>query len=195
MLNKIWAILLLVGFGAAIINGRVEEATMAAIDSSKAAIEICLGLLGIICLWSGLMNIAQKSGLMTYISKIAAPFMGFLFPEIPKSHPAMGAILMNMTANFLGLGNAATPFGIKAMNEMQKLNFFKDTASNSMCMFLVLNAASLQLIPATIIAIRASCGSNNPAEIVGPIWITSICASITGIILAKIFARRNIKIL
>ncbi|HOM02511.1 MAG TPA: nucleoside recognition domain-containing protein [Acetivibrio sp.] len=188
MLNYIWFAMLITGFAVGIINGRIDELTQAVVDSSKSAVEISIGLLGIMCLWTGLMEVAEKSGIVRGIAKAVRPVMKFLFPGIPKGHPAGGAIVMNLVANFLGLGNAATPLGIKAMNELQKLNPNKDTATNEMSMFLVLNTACIQFIPATIIALRAAAGSKNPAEIIGTIWVASICAFIAGIIAAKILS-------
>jgi len=188
MLNYIWLALLIIGFAVGIINGRIDAVTQAAMNSAKSAVELCIGLLGVMCLWTGLMGIAEKSRLVAYIAKIVRPATSFLFPEIPRKHPAIGAIVMNMVANLFGLGNAATPLGIKAMSELQKLNPEKDTATNSMSMFLVLNTAAIQLIPATVITIRSLAGSKNPSEIIGPVWITSVCATITGIFVVKLFA-------
>lgn len=189
MLNYIWVGLLLIGFAAGIINGRIDQVTKAAIDSAQSAVMVCIGLLGVMCLWTGLMKIAEKSGLIRSISKLVRPVLILLFPGIPKDHPALGAIVMNLVANFLGLGNAATPLGIKAMNELQKLNKDKKTATDSMSMFLVLNTAAIQLIPASIIALRTSEGSKKPAEIIVCIWIASVCATIMGIIAAKLLAK------
>ncbi len=188
MLNYIWVGMLIIGFVVGMMNGRINEVTKAAIDSSKTAVELSIGLLGIMCLWTGLMNIAEKSGMIRYLSRLARPVLGFLFPGIPKGHPAMGAVVMNLAANFLGLGNAATPLGIKAMGELQKINPSKDIATNAMCMFLVLNTSAIQLIPATIIALRSAEGSANPAEIIGTIWVASICATITGVVSVKILS-------
>ncbi len=188
MLNYIWLGMIVIGFAVGILNGRVDQVTQAAMGSAKSAVELAIGLLGIMCLWTGLMNIAEKSGLVQYISKIVRPFFRILFPGIPKKHPANGAIVMNFVANLLGLGNAATPLGLKAMNELQKLNDKKDTASDAMCMLLVFNTSCLQLIPATIIALRSAAGSANPGEIIGTIWIATICASIAGITSVKIFS-------
>jgi len=188
MLNYVWMGMLVIGFFVGILNGRVEEVTKAAINSAGKAVELGIGLLGIMCLWTGLMNIAEKSGMMQYISRALKPVLKFLFPDIPEKHPAMGAIVMNLAANFLGLGNAATPLGLKAMSELQKLNRHKDTATDSMCMFLVLNTAAIQLIPATVIAIRTKFNSQNPEEIIGTVWIASICATIAGIIAAKVLS-------
>lgn len=192
MLNNIWFGMIIIGVIVGTINGRIDEVTKAAMDSAKTAVEICIGLLGVMCLWTGLMSIAQKSGLVTFVARKVKPIMRFLFPGILDGHPALGAIVMNMVANFFGLGNAATPLGIKAMTELQKLNGDKEVASDSMSMFLVLNTAAIQAIPATIIALRASIGSKNPAEIVGSIWFASICATIAGVIAAKIFSAKKI---
>mgnify|MGYP005843907369 CR=1 FL=1 len=188
MLNYIWFGLLVIGFVVGIMNGRIEAVTQAAIDSAGKAVELCITLLGIMCLWTGLMGVAERSGLMRAISRLMRPVIYFLFPELPKKHPAAGAIVMNLSANFLGLGNAATPLGLKAMVELQKLNRKKDTATNAMCMFLVLNTSAIQLIPATIIAVRTKLGSANPAEIIGTIWVASACASIVGVTVVKILS-------
>lgn len=189
MLNYIWMGLLLLGFIIGIFNGRIDEVTKAAMDSAQSAVTVCIGLLGVMCLWTGLMKIAEKSGIVTGIGRLVRPVMMFLFPELPKGHPAQGAIVMNLVANFLGLGNAATPLGIKAMSELQDLNNDKKTATDSMCMFLVLNTAAIQLIPANIIALRTAEGSKKPAEIIVCIWIASVCATIMGVLAAKLLAR------
>ena len=185
MLNYIWIILLLVGFLTGFLNGRIEEVTQAAVDSSKGAIDLGIGLMGILCMWSGLMAIAEKSGLVNYISKLMRPILKSVFPGVPPNHPAMGAIIMNLAANFFGLGNAATPLGLKAMNELQKLNRYKDTATDSMSMFLVLNTAAIQLVPATLIALRSFAGSKNPADVIITIWGASLCACVAGVFTAK----------
>lgn len=189
MLNYIWMGMLVLGFALGIINGRIEQVTQALIDSSKAAVELCIGLLGIMCLWTGLMKIAEQSGMVEKISSLARPVMAVLFPGIPKNHPAIGSIMMNLVANMLGLGNAATPLGIKAMEELQKLNAKKDTATNEMSMFLVLNTSAIQLVPATIIAVRSAKGSKNPAEVIVTIWGASLFAAIVGILSAKFMSK------
>ena len=189
MLNYIWLGMLIVGFAIGIINGRIEDVTKAAINSAGRAIELSIGLLGIMCLWTGLMAIAEKSGMIRVIARLFRPLLKLLFPEIPKKHPALGTVVMNLAANFLGLGNAATPLGLKAMADLQELNPRKDIATNAMCMFLVLNTSAIQLIPATVIAIRTDAQSANPAEIIIAVWIASICATIVGIIAVKLFIR------
>ncbi len=189
MLNYIWMGLLLVGFAVGIINGRIDEVTKAAMDSAQSAVTVCIGLLGVMCLWTGLMKVAEKSGLVAGIGRLVRPVMTFLYPDIPKNHPALGAIVMNLVANFLGLGNAATPLGIKAMSQLQSLNKDKKTATDSMCMFLVMNTAAIQLVPASIIALRTAEGSKKPAEIIVCIWMASVCATIMGVIAAKLLSR------
>lgn len=189
MLNYVWFGMLVVGFVVGVLNGKADAVTRAVMESAGSAVQLSIGLLGIMCLWTGLMGIAEKSGLVQSLAKIVRPIMRFIFPEIPKNHAAFGTILMNLAANFFGLGNAATPLGIKAMNELQKINTRKGTASNSMAMFLVLNTAAFQLIPATIIALRAAAGSKNPGEIMGTIWVATICASIAGITAVKLFTK------
>jgi spore maturation protein A len=193
MLNYVWTIMLGVGFIVGILNGKADKVTKAVMDSAGNAVQLCIGLLGIMCLWTGLMGIAEKSGLVGSLAAIVRPVINFLFPEIPKKHKAVGAIVMNLAANFFGLGNAATPLGIKAMNELQRLNPNKASATNAMSMFLVLNTSAIQLIPATIIAIRAAAGSANPGEIIITIWVASICASIAGVIAVKIFSLRELQ--
>jgi spore maturation protein A len=187
MLNYIWFGMLVIGIIIGMMNGRVNEVTNAAIESAGDAIKFSINLLGIMCLWSGLMKIAEKSGLVKTIASAVRPVLGFLFPQIPKNHPSMGAIVMNLAANILGLGNAATPLGLKAMSELQKLNPSKHTVSNEISMFLILNTASLQLIPTSVIAIRAHAGSKNPAEVISTVWIASASAAIAGIVSAKVF--------
>lgn len=188
MLNYIWFGMIVFGFIVGIMNGKIDAVTQAAIDSSSKAIEISIALLGVMCLWTGLMNIAEKSGLVQYLARILRPLLKFLFPGIPKRHKATGAVVMNLVANMLGLGNAATPLGLKAMVELQKLNSNKDTATDAMSMFLVLNTSFVQLIPATVIAIRSATGSRNPSEIIGTAWVSSVSATIVGIAAVKLFS-------
>ncbi len=189
MLNYIWAGMLLVGFAVGIVNGRLEEVTQAAFTSAGKAVELCIGLLGIMCLWSGLMKVMEKSGLIRLIARFASPVMGMLFPKLTGNKKAQGAIVMNLAANFMGLGNAATPLGIRAMEELQKANAGSDTASDSMCMFLVLNTSAIQLIPATVIAIRMDAGSAAPSEIMACVWFASVCATLTGITAVRLLSR------
>ena len=189
MLNYVWAGMLVAGFITGILNGRVDEVTQAAFSSAGRAVELSIGLLGIICLWSGLMNIAEKSGLIKVVAWLTKPILRLLFPQIAKNNRALGAIVMNLAANFLGLGNAATPLGIRAMNELQKVNGKSDIASDSMCMFLVLNTSAIQLIPTTVIALRINAGSTAPSEITFGVWMASICATLVGVSMAGFLSR------
>ena len=188
MLNYIWLGLLVFGFTVGILNNRIEAVTQAAMQSAGNAVELCIGLLGIMCLWTGLMRIADKSGLIRIFARGIQYFVPLLFPGVPKKHPAIGAVVMNLAANMLGLGNAATPLGLKAISELQKLNIKKDTSTDAMSMFLVLNTSAVQLVPATIIAVRSAAGSASPAEITGAIWVASIFATITGVLTVKILS-------
>lgn len=185
MLNIIWAALIIVGFSVGALTGNINNVTNAAIESAKSAVELALGLIGVMALWLGIMKIAEDSGLIKLISKALKPIMIFLFPDVPETHPAMGAMIMNISANILGLGNAATPFGLKAMEELQKLNKYKDTATNAMVTFLAINTSSVTLIPATTIALLAAAGAPNPTEIIGPTIISTTISTTAAIIAAK----------
>lgn len=188
MLNYIWMGMLVTGFIIGMLNGRLEEVTQAAFASTGRAVELGIGLIGIMCLWSGLMNISEKSGLIKAVAWLARPLLRLLFPQIAKNNRALGAIVMNLAANFLGLGNAATPLGIRAMTELQKVNGKSDTASDSMCMFLVLNTSAIQLIPTTVIALRNDAGSAAPSEITACVWVASILATLTGITMVRLLS-------
>lgn len=191
MINIIWAVLLISGFLVGAITGNIEGVTNAAIDSGKMAVELALGLIGVMGLWLGIMKVAEDSGLIRGISKLLKPIMVLLFPDIPPEHPAMGAMIMNISANILGLGNAATPFGLKAMKELQTLNNKKDTATNSMITFLAINTSSVTLIPATTIGILSAAGAKNPTEIIGPTIMATTISTIVAIIAAKTIGKRN----
>lgn len=190
MVNGIWVVMILAGLLMGLLTGDLEAVTQSALDSAKYAVELCIGLIGIYALWLGLMKVAEESGLVKGIARRMSRIMRFLFPGVPERHPAMGAMTMNLIANMLGLGNAATPLGIKAMHELQSLNQKKDTASDAMCMFLIINTSSIQLIPATVVALRSAAGSKNPTEIIGTSLAVTICSTLVGIISAKIMARR-----
>jgi spore maturation protein A len=166
MINYIWAALLIIGFVVGAINGNIQEVTNAAIENAETAVNIALGLIGIMTLWLGIMKIAEDAGLVQKLANLIKPVTKRLFPEVPADHPAMGAIIMNLAANMLGLGNAATPLGLKAMQELQKLNKNKDTATNAMVMFLAINTSSVTLIPATTIGILSAAGGTNPTNII-----------------------------
>ncbi|MGE5391444.1 MAG: nucleoside recognition domain-containing protein [Deltaproteobacteria bacterium] len=181
MLNYIWLFLLAVGIIFAAVNGRVEVVTDAALKSSKEAVELCINLVGIMALWLGIMKIAEKAGLVRCLARALKPITVRLFPSVPPEHPAIGAIIMNLAANILGLGNAATPFGMKAMQELKELNGDSDEASTAMCTFLALNTSCITLLPATIIGVRLSFNSANPVEIVGPCIFATGFSMIVGV--------------
>ncbi|MBU5592152.1 spore maturation protein [Clostridium sp. MSJ-4] len=189
MINYIWFFMIFIGICMGLFSGKAEILSKAVIDSAGSTVELIIGLLGIMSLWCGIMKIAEKSGLTEKISKMLSPILKFLFKDAAKNEKALGAIVMNLTANIMGLSNAATPFGIKAMEEMQKLNKDKVRASNDMSLFLVLNAACVQLIPTTIISLRAVEGSSNPAVIIIPVIITTLTAAIVGVTCCKILER------
>lgn len=185
MLNIIWPIFIIIAFVYAIFAGNIESVNKSIFDSAGSAVELSITFLGTMCLWNGIMKIVQKTSLMEKLTKFLKPFMKILFPELKKDSKAYSEITMNIIANILGLGNAATPLGLKAMQTMQEENNKKDTISNSMAMFIVLNTASLQLIPTTVIAIRTSLGSESASYVIIPIWIATVIAAITAIIITK----------
>ena len=189
MLNIIWVVLLVSGIIIGAFTGNIQAVTDAIMSYADTGVELALGLIGMMSLWLGIMKIAEKSGLILLIGKALRPVMKFLFPEVPEDHPAMGSMVMNISANILGLGNAATPLGIKAMKELQQHNEDKETASNSMCMFLAINTSSVTLIASSVIAYRLAAGSNNPTEIVGPTIIATLASTIAAIIAVKIFEK------
>lgn len=168
---------------------KMRSVTNSALEYAGIAVEIALGLIGIMALWLGVMKVAEEAGLIRIIARAVRPITKFLFPDVPSDHPAMGSMIMNISANMLGLGNAATPFGLKAMEELDKLNPEKGTATNAMVTFLAINTAGLTLIPATAIAIRAASGSSNPAIIIGTSIFGALCASVVGITAAKVFEK------
>ena len=170
-------------------EGRLGELTAAALDAAGKASTFALGLVGILALWMGLMRIAEEAGLLRGIARLAAPLLRRLFPGVPESHPAMSAILMNVSANMLGLGNAATPFGIRAMQELESLNPHPGTASDAQAMLTALNTASIQLVPATALALRVAAGSRAPAEIIGPTLLASLAGVVVAIAAAHFLGR------
>ena len=189
MLNIIWPIFIIISFIYAIFSGNLDKLNESIFSSTSEAVNLCINLLGTICLWNGIMQIANKTTIMDKLTKFLNPLIRFLFPNVQKNSKLHKEISMNMVANILGLGNAATPLGLKAMKTMQKENKNKDTLTNSMITFIVINTASMQLIPTTVIAIRSTMGSNNPTSIVFPVWIATICAAIAGITATKIFIK------
>ena len=177
MVNWIWVFLIFIGIITAGINGNIAVINQAVLEGAKTGVTISFGLISILVFWLGLMKIAESAGLLKIIGRMLRPITSWLFPEIPKDHPAMGYIISNMTSNLFGLGNAATPMGIKAMQELQKLNPNKDKASNSMATFLALNTSSITLIPTTVIAIRMTYNSANPTEIVGTTILATLLST------------------
>lgn len=189
MLNIVWPIFIILSFSYAIFSGNVEELNLGILNSSKDAITLTISLLGTMCLWNGIVKIAMNTNLIDKLTNFLKPIISFLFPDLKKEENIKKEISMNMCANILGLGNAATPLGLKAMKSMQKINDKKDRLSDSMMMFVVINTASIQIIPTTVIAIRNSLGSENPTSIVFPVWIATIAAAVFGIIATKIIIK------
>lgn len=187
MMNYIWAGMMVLSLVFALITGNTKALSDAVLSGADDAVQLLLGILGIMCFWSGLMEIAKRAGLTDLLARFFSPLLRPLFPDVPKDSEAMRYMSLNISANLLGLGNAATPFGIEAMKELQKLNPIRDRATDAQLMFVVLNTASLQLLPTTLCAYRASFGSEKPFEIIHCIWITSVIALTVGITVAKIF--------
>lgn len=190
MLNKIWPAFLIISFIYAILNGNIEEFNNSIFTSCAQTVDLILKLFGTMCLWNGLMKIVQETSLMKKLTKIISPLMKILFPKMKKEDKEYKEITINIIANLLGIGNAATPLGLKAMQTMQEKNPQKDKITDSMAMFIVLNTASIQLIPSTVIAVRASLGSVNPSQIIVPVWIATIAADVAGIVASKILMKK-----
>ena len=191
MINKIWALFISVGIVFTVITGNIDELNNTILNSANSGVKIIMELIPIIVLWTGLMKIAEKSGLLQIISNFFRPLLKFLFPSLPKESKALGYISSNIAANALGLGSAATPFGLKAMEEMQKENPNKDTATDAMITFLVLNTSGVTIIPTTVIALRMMYNSRNPEEIIITAILSTICASIAGLTLDYFRRRKN----
>jgi len=189
MINYIWFLLIFLGGIVGLLNGSGEAISRSIVDSCGNTVTFMIELSGIMCFWCGVMKIAERSGFTEKLSKILKPVLKLIFKDAAKDEKALGAIVMNLTANMMGLSNAATPFGIKAMEEMDKLNKNKGTTTNDMTLFLVLNAACIQLVPTTIISIRAACNSINPGIIIIPALISTSVAAIVGICSCKILER------
>ena len=198
-LNYIWISLFIIGIIVGILRLLFfsdVEALPAIMDStfdmSRMGFEMTLGLTGTLTLWMGLLKIGEDSGLVMRLSKFLSPVLSKLFPDVPKDHPALGSIFMNISANMLGLDNAATPCGLKAMKELQEINPVKDTASNPMIMFLVLNTSGLTIIPVSIMAYRAKAGAADPTDVFIPLLLTTMCSTLTGLLVVSIFQRINL---
>lgn len=190
MLNKIWPFFIIISFIYAIYSGNIFNVSNAVFSSAEQTVTLCLSLLGTICLWNGIMKIAVKTSLIEKLTKFLKPFISFIFPEMRNDTKISKEISMNMVANILGLGNASTPLGLKAMESMQKQNKDKNKLSNSMAMFILVNTASLQIIPTTVISIRSSLGSEDPTKIILAVWIATISAFSTAIIAGKILVKK-----
>lgn len=191
MLNYIWCGMILVSLVVGAVCGRLDAVSGGAMDGAAAAVETCIGLLGTMCLWTGLARVAERSGLVEVFARLLKPITKIIFPRLKSDSAAMRAIVMNMVANLLGMGNAATPLGIAAMKELDRLNCRKGIASDEMCMFVVVNTASIQLIPSTIISLRQMYGAQSPAEVIVPVWICSAAAVVVGVLAAKILQKRS----
>ena len=190
LLNIIWPIFIIISIVYAFFSGNIENVSNGIFESAESAVELTLTFFGTLCLWNGIIEIAKQTTLMQKLAKLLKPFINFLFPEMKKNEEAYEEISMNIVANFLGLGNAATPLGLKAMKTMQKENSKKDTLSNSMAMLIVINTASLQLIPTNVIAIRSSLNSNSPSGIILQVWVATAVALIVGVTATKILMKR-----
>ena len=190
MLNVIWLGLVVLAVLLGGFSGHLQEVSNAAFEACKAAVmTVALPLAGVMALWLGLMKIAEKSGLVEILARVLRPVLKWLFPDVPATHPAMGSMVMNIAANMLGLSNAATPLGLRAMQDLEKLNPRPGTATNAMCTFLAINTASVQLIPATTVAILAAAGAKNPSQIIGTAFFASCCSTAAGIVSVKFFEK------
>ena len=186
MLNIIWPVFIIISFIYSMLTSNVQNINDGIIQSASDAIQLSISLLGTMCLWNGIMEIASNTSIIEKLTKIINPLLKLLFPDLKNNEKIKKEISMNMIANILGLGNAATPLGLKAMKSMQDENKDKNRLTDSMLIFIVLNTASLQIIPTTVIAIRNSLGSVNPTKIIFPVWIATISAAIVGVIVAKL---------
>ena len=189
MLNLVCSIFIIISFSYAIFSGNLQNLNSSIFDSVEDAVNLSITMLGTMCLWSGIINVAANTNIMKMMNKMLKPIIRFLFPEIRENKKAQNEISMNMVANILGLGNAATPLGLKAMESLQEENKNKEELSNSMIMLIVINTASIQIIPTTIIAIRSSLGAENPTSIIVPVWIATICAAVVGVTVTKLLIR------
>lgn len=190
MVNKIWGFFIISGIITCLFTNNIELINNEILNSTKDSLDMIIKIFPVMALWLGLMNIAKHSGLLDKLSKKISPILRFLFPEIPKNHESLNYISSNIIANMFGLGNAATPFGLKAMKSLQEINKKKDTASRSMITFLVINTSGVTIIPTTIISLRMMYGSTNPTSIVIPCILATTLATISGITIDRFLARR-----
>ncbi len=191
MVNIVWASLIVIGVFYSVTSGNLEGLNTSILTNGNEAVELIIAILPIIVIWTGIMRIAEESGLLIKIAKIFRPILKILFPKVPKDNPALGYIASNVAANMLGLGSAATPFGLKAMNELQKINPKKDTASSSMITFLVLNTGGVTIIPTTVIALRIAAGSTNASAIIIPAILATLISNFLGLFLDYLIRRKN----
>lgn len=188
-MNIVWLLLLVLAVVTAMVNGTMSQVSDAAFSSANTAVQLAIGLVGGMTLFLGLMRVAQDAGLVQALARAMRPLFKYLFPDVPKDHPALGAMAMNIGANIMGLGDAATPMGLKAMQELQAINPDKDSATDAMCMFLAINSSSVQLIPVMVISLRAAAGSKNPSEIIMASILATACSTAVAIAAAKLFSR------
>ncbi len=191
MMNVIWVGLILISYIFSFFAGTTEAVTNAVFAGSNSAVELIISLLGMLCVWTGLLDVAEKAGITKKVEHLLSPVISFLFPALPKKSPAKSAIAMSMTANLLGISNAATPLGLSAMEHLSKRNLTPHVATDEMCMFVVINSASITLLPTTLLTLRQASGSAVPFDVLIPIWICSFLSVSSGIIAAKIYARRG----
>jgi spore maturation protein A len=189
MLNYIWFGLMAVAVVVAAVNGTAEAVTRGAVESASTAVQIAIGLVGIMTLWLGMMRVAEAAGLVSVLGRALRPLLRWLFPDVPAGHPAAGAIVLALAANMLGLNNAATPLGIKAMEELQTLNPDKDTASNAMVMLMAVTTTGVQLIPASMIGVLAAAGSSNPTAIIAPAILATFAGTVAAVLAARLLER------
>ncbi|MFE1244068.1 nucleoside recognition domain-containing protein [Fictibacillus sp. NPDC058756] len=193
MVNYIWVGMMVIGFVVAAINGNMDKVNAAIFTSAKEAVTLSFAMISILVFWLGIMKIAERGGLLEVLAYLFRPIVKWLFPDIPKDHPAQGYILSNMAANLLGLGNAATPMGIKAMEQLKILNGGKNEASRSMITLLAINTSSITLIPTTIIAIRMSYNSQSPTDIVAPTLLATAVATVGAILIDRYYYYRSLQ--
>lgn len=190
MMGYLWAALICLSILTAALRGNMGAITPAIFSAAESGVKVAFGLIGTMTFWLGMMKLIETSGMMELLTKMLRPLTRLAFPRIPAGHPAMNAILMNLSANVLGLGNAATPFGIKAMQEMQKINPLGDTASDEMCTFLAINTSSITLLPTTVMALRAAAGSANAADILGTTIIATCCSTAVALLADRLLRRK-----
>lgn len=188
MLNYLWIAMIVLSVVCSAVSGRMDALSAAAAEGADQAVRLLMSMAGVMCLWSGVMKIAENSGLSAFGAKLLSPVLSKLMPDYHKDSKAMQAVCANVTANVLGLGNAATPLGILAMKEMQKANPLKTEPNHSMIVFVVLNTASVQLIPATVAALRQACGSSTPYDILAPVWVSSAAALTVGLLMTRLLS-------